>query len=136
MEQEKAIRAYFEGKDIYFSAPTGYGKSLIFKSLPVFADSINQHPPGYSTLIVISPLKSLMMDQVNYLKSIGITAESLVDDNEKSWVIDPSNLPSLLYSSPECLLSVPKWRDLLVSKDFREKCIGVVIDEAHCITTW
>ena len=72
VEQEKALREFLLGRIFFFSAPTGYGKSLILQSKPMlFADAVSGLPPGTSTLIVISPLKSLMMDQVAYLKSVG-----------------------------------------------------------------
>ena len=42
----------------------------------------------------------------------------------------------LLYISPESLLRNPQWRELLLSKVYRENLVALVVDEAHCVTKW
>ena len=79
-EQELVIRKYFNKKNIYFSAPSGYGKSLVFQALPFLEDSIQDVPHGTYTVIVVSRLKSLIHDQVSHLKSLQINAVELTDD--------------------------------------------------------
>ena len=61
---------------MFFSAPTGYGgKALnIFQSLPIIADLINGECISSSTLLVVSPLKALMADQVKSFKKVGISS--------------------------------------------------------------
>ena len=63
-EQVMALRQFFSGKDIFFSAPTGFGKSIIYQLIPVTADII---VVGTSVVIVITSLKALVKDKVKYL---------------------------------------------------------------------
>ena len=76
-EQEKCLEALFKGKDVYASLPTGYGKSLIFHAAPIVADELFSRPRGSGKIIVISPLRTLMEDQVAYLRSLGLSAIAL-----------------------------------------------------------
>ena len=140
LEQKGAIRAFIE-KDvsIFVGLPTGAGKSLIFQSLPFVFDSLYGNPRGTSVLMVISPLKALMRDQVNYLLNLGIPAIAIVDELNT----DPEILQQVkngtythVYGSPECFLSCKAWRDIFSDSDFTSKLIGVAIDEAHCIVQW
>lgn len=64
-EQQEAIDLFFEGKDVFVSLPTGYGKSIIFQAIPVIASALWKKP---CTIFVVSPL---MEDQVNYLNGLG-----------------------------------------------------------------
>ena len=80
-EQEKCLEALFEGKDMYASLPTGYGKSLIFYAAPIVADELFSRPRGSSKIIVISPLQTLMEDQVAFLRSWGLSAIALHDEH-------------------------------------------------------
>ena len=69
-DQKLALSKYFKDrKNLYYSAPTGHGKSLVFQAIPLLMDHMADLAFGSSTLIVICPLTSLMMDQVNSLKS-------------------------------------------------------------------
>ena len=54
-DQLLAVKAFLEGQDIYFSAGTGYGKSLIFQALPFIVDHLLDQQYGVSSLIVLSP---------------------------------------------------------------------------------
>ena len=76
-EQLKALEAFLFGKDVFLNLPTGYGKSIVFQMAPVVhAEMAAMGNIGFSAdpiVIVISPLISLM-DQRNFLKSIGIKA--------------------------------------------------------------
>ena len=63
-DQKEALRQFFSGKELYFSAPTGYGMSLTLRSVPLINDHLNDQAIGTCVAIVISPLKSLMLDQV------------------------------------------------------------------------
>jgi superfamily II DNA helicase RecQ len=61
-DQTKLIKAFCNGSNVFFNAPTGYGKSIVFQSLPLVTDVLYEQTIGFSTLIVISPLQSLMED--------------------------------------------------------------------------
>ena len=57
--------------------PTGYGKSLVFQCLSLIRDVIKDELVGTLTALAISPLKSLMMDQVAKLRQTGVTGEAI-----------------------------------------------------------
>jgi superfamily II DNA helicase RecQ len=69
-DNQGLIEAFVNGQNIFFSAPTGYGKSIVYQSLPWVFDtlnSLNEQTIGiFSTLIVISPLQSLMKINASY----------------------------------------------------------------------
>ena len=64
---------------MFLIQPTGSGKSLIFQSAPIFFDIVRPKS-AKSIVLVISPLVSLMLDQVRFLKSLGISAEIIGDE--------------------------------------------------------
>ena len=104
-DQKQCIQAFFENKNVFFSAPTGYGKSLIFQSLPIIADLVNGYCISTATLPVVSPLKALMADQVNSLEKVGITAMVLNENFSIEDIISHGGevVPSIIYCSPEVL---------------------------------
>jgi len=63
-EQENLLHKFLGGQNIFVNLPTGYGKSLIFQCLPIAAYALFEKPRGSSVLVVISPLRSLMEDQI------------------------------------------------------------------------
>ena len=138
-DQINAVKAFFSGNDIYFSAPTGFGKSLIFQCLPMIADILNNDVIGTCKALVICPLKALMLDQVEKLrKHTAITAAAIYDGQEERILQEIENGDySIVYASPESVLGNERWRkQLTTSSYFRENCKLLVIDEAHCIVHW
>lgn len=130
--QEKAVRAAVENSSLLAVFPTGGGKSLTFQLPALMA--------GESTgglTVVISPLQSLMKDQVDNLESKGITEavtiNGLLDPIEraKSFERVEDGSASILYISPESLRSKSVER-LLLSRNIAR----FVIDEAHCFSSW
>ena len=122
---------------MFVNLPTDFGKSLIFQSLPIVADIVSGKPRGSSVIVVISPLRSLMEDQVQYLNSICIPAIAITDVEDPEIIQQVLNGNFLVvFGSPECLLSTALWRGIFKSESFSEMLIGVAIDEAHCITQW
>ena len=84
--------------------PTGYGKSVIFQCLPIAADALFERPRGSSVIIVISPLRALMEDQVRHLNDIGIPAIAITDEEDEEFTQQVLNDNFVLvYGSPECL---------------------------------
>ena len=110
-EQEECLKAVCEGKNIYASLPTGYGKSLIFYAIPVIADVVFNGPRGSSKVIIISPLKTLMEDQVQYLKALGLSAVALHDEQSEEILKDvESGSFTYLFAFPEKMLNSSRWR--------------------------
>ena len=133
-EQQEAIDLFFEGKDVFVSLPTGYGKSIIFQAIPVIASALWKKP---CTIFVVSPLKALMEDQVNYLNGLGLKAIALAEDSSDVLIERVMNGEySHVYGSPESFLAQDTWRDIFISTTFKAHLVGVAIDEAHCISHW
>ena len=111
----------------------------MYQSLPWIFDVVNERTVGCSTLIVVSPLQSLMEDQCNRMQEIGISSTALLYENSGDDSILKNvreGVYSLVYASPECLLGKKAWRRILCSDEFRDHCIGVAYDEAHIIAHW
>lgn len=136
-EQKDAIKAFFQNRNVFVNLPTGFGKSLIFQCLTIVGDVLHKKPRGSSVIVVISPLRSLMNDQVEYLQSVGVPAISITDEEDPEIVQQVMNgCYIVIYGSPECLLSMSTWRGIFQCESFRKMMIGVAIDEAHCIVQW
>jgi ATP-dependent DNA helicase RecQ len=125
--QEKAILSIMDENDTLTVLPTGGGKSVCFQLPALISDGM---------AVIISPLISLMKDQVDYLKDMGIAAECLnssLTPKKQQEVVDKIQAGELklLYISPERLL-IEHTSDLLKSV----KLSFFVIDEAHCISHW
>ena len=121
------------GKDIFVTAPTGSGKSVIFQVPAIYLAE------KYNLLtLVISPLIGLMNDQVQNLKirnyDFSETINSDIAPPIKEQIINKvaSGQCHILYISPETLLSRSDIEQLI-----GDRTVGmVVIDEAHIVTTW
>ena len=130
--QEKAAQAAVDGKSLLAIFPTGGGKSLTFQ-LP----ALMQGRSVRGLTVVISPLQSLMKDQVDNLAAKGITdavtINGLLDPISRSLAIErvSSGDASLLYIAPEMLRSRTIERILL-----SRNVVRFVIDEAHCFSSW
>ncbi len=124
--QEEIITRTLERKDSFVLMPTGGGKSICFQIPALCMAGIT---------VVVSPLISLMKDQVQALKGNGIKADffnSSISPQEENEVIDRAmkGETQLLYLSPEKLISVRNsWLKELTIK-------LVAIDEAHCVSMW
>ena len=137
-DQEKALRQFFKGKDLFFSAHTGYGKSLIFQAIPTMADVLYGKAVGSTTIIVISPLTSLIKDQVSIANErFGISVGAIYEGQDKDVLQKvEEGVYSIVYTSPEAFLAAKRWRALAASKIFREDCVAIVVDEGHCLVQW
>lgn len=130
--QQRAVEAAIRGESLLTIFPTGGGKSLTFQ-LPALMAGRNIH----GLTVVISPLQSLMKDQVDNLAERGIsdavTINGLLDPIERTSAIQQvaEGTANLLYIAPEMLRSKTIER-LLLSRNV----VRFVIDEAHCFSAW
>jgi ATP-dependent DNA helicase RecQ len=130
--QEDAAKAAVKGESLLAVFPTGGGKSIAFQ-VPALMSGRNEK----GLTVVISPLQSLMKDQVDNLNKINITEavalNGLLNPMERSDVIQrvEDGNASLLYISPESLRSSTIVR-LLTKRHISR----FVIDEAHCFSSW
>ena len=130
--QEQATQAAVKGKSLLAIFPTGGGKSLTFQ-LPALMAGRSVH----GLTVVISPLQSLMKDQVDNLADRGITdavtINGMLDPITRALSIQrvQDGEASLLYISPEML------RSKTIEKILTARhVVRFVIDEAHCFSSW
>ena len=130
--QENAAQAAVSGKSLLAVFPTGGGKSITFQLPALIAGQTER-----GLTVIISPLQSLMKDQVDNLFEKGlveaVTINGLLSPIERTEAIErvQSGLASMLYISPEQLRSRSIER-LLLSRNV----VRFVIDEAHCFSAW
>jgi len=130
--QEKAAEAAIHGDSLLAIFPTGGGKSITFQLPALIAGRV-----AHGLTVVISPLQSLMKDQVDNLADRGIsdavTINGMLDPISRALAIErvQNGDASLLYISPEMLRSTTIEHILM-----KRHVIRFVIDEAHCFSSW
>ena len=136
--QLEAINSTLSGNDTFVLMPTGGGKSLCYQ-LPALVDSGRTK----GVTIVISPLISLMTDQVDHLHELGIDAmfinsELTVADRKERFarLRQPVVRCRLLYVTPEALTKSNQLTSTLDALNARNLLARIVIDEAHCVSQW
>ena len=124
--QEEIIRTLLDGRDSLVLMPTGGGKSICYQLPALLCEG---------TAVVVSPLISLMKDQVESLCANGVAAGALNSSNDETEnaVLRRACMEGslkLLYISPEKLIAEANYllRDMHISL--------FAIDEAHCISQW
>jgi ATP-dependent DNA helicase RecQ len=125
--QEEVIRSVLEGRDTLAVMPTGAGKSLCYQ-LPAL------YLPG--TTIIVSPLISLMKDQVDKLGDAGLDAAQVnsaltARERDASLAQIEGDESEFVFTTPE-RLTKPEFIDKLG----KNKIDFIVVDEAHCVSEW
>ena len=130
--QKNAVQAAVRGKSVLAVFPTGGGKSLTFQ-LPALISGEASH----GLTVVISPLQSLMKDQVDNLNQKGIAEAATINGSlnpvERKAAIEmvENGVASILYIAPESL------RSSTIEKLLKTRnVVRFVIDEAHCFSAW
>jgi ATP-dependent DNA helicase RecQ len=125
--QEEIIQDALAGRDVFALMPTGGGKSLCFQLPALLRDGLT---------IVVSPLISLMKDQVDALQTSGIAATFLNSALDRHEAVERlrglhRSEYQLLYVAPERLML-----DTFLERALNWNIAQVAIDEAHCISEW
>lgn len=125
--QEKIVDCLLSGKDALCIMPTGAGKSICYQIPALVFDGVT---------LVISPLISLMKDQVTSLVQSGISAayiNSSLTQSQYFRVLEnaASGKYKIIYVAPERLV-VPEFTELC----YKIKISMVAVDEAHCVSQW
>ena len=125
--QEDIIDAVLAGKDVLALLPTGGGKSLCFQLPALLLDGV---------CIVITPLISLMQDQVERLKSRGVVAEYINSSMGKREI--DNRLDNCVYGKVKFLYVSPERlkTDLFLERVRKMVVNLIAVDEAHCISQW
>jgi ATP-dependent DNA helicase RecQ len=125
--QEEIVRDALAGRDVFALMPTGGGKSLCFQLPALLREGLT---------IVVSPLISLMKDQVDSMQTTGVAAtflNSALDGDEARARLRGLHRGEhhLLYVAPERLML-----ESFLEKAKQWKVAQIAIDEAHCISEW
>lgn len=138
--QVEAVNATLAGRDTFVLMPTGGGKSLCYQ-LPALISSGKTR----GVTIVISPLVSLMEDQVQHLRNLQIQAyliNSETTQEERRYIMnaldgqDVERFIQLMYVTPEMLSKSQAMMNAFDRLHRRKRLARFVIDEAHCVSQW
>ncbi|CCE64402.1 hypothetical protein TPHA_0H01970 [Tetrapisispora phaffii CBS 4417] len=134
--QEDAVNATLSGKDVFVLMPTGGGKSLCYQ-LPAIIKSGNTK----GTTIVVSPLISLMQDQVDHLLAKNIKAsmfssKGTADQRRQTFNLFIHGLLDLIYISPEMISASEQCKRAIAKLHEDGNLARIVVDEAHCVSNW
>jgi bloom syndrome protein len=138
--QLEAINATLGGKDAFVLMPTGGGKSLCYQLPAVIKTGKTQ-----GITIVVSPLLSLMQDQVDHMKALGIQAVAFNGEYSAEYKRQvmtafgkrsPEDYIELLYVTPEMVSKNTTFNNGMRTLYDKGKLARIVIDEAHCISQW
>ncbi|KAF2121812.1 P-loop containing nucleoside triphosphate hydrolase protein [Lophiotrema nucula] len=139
--QLEAVNATLSGDHCFVLMPTGGGKSLCYQLPSVIASGNTR-----GVTIVVSPLLSLMEDQVEACRSrFGMQAQLINGEStseEKKFIMqglredDPQQFIQLLYVTPEMLSKNQTMVSIFKDMHQKRKLARIVVDEAHCVSQW
>ena len=132
-EQKACIMSIARKKDVFGILPTGFGKSLIFQLLPHVLKELWK--VERSTVIVVTPLISIMTDQVSHLNNLGMKAIALGDFEDEKELRSKDFDVDVIYGSAERWLS-ETWSTELRDGKLGKQVVALVIDEVHSVSLW
>jgi ATP-dependent DNA helicase RecQ len=119
-------------KDTISVLPTGYGKSLIFESLPYF----RHHERSHSTILIVSPLNSIITEQVaRYTGEALHLSESVLNVNSTSDDQFHNCRYTYIVGHPEQFVDKRAFA-IFRQKSWQSNVTDIVVDEAHCVVQW
>lgn len=123
-KQKEAITNFVNGRNCFVILRTGYGKSLcyMYALLPYVFDHLRNKEKS-SIILCVSPLVSLMMDQVSKYSSQGLSAQYVGDHREGMSSISrriTDGVYQLVIITPEALFRSKHWHDMLLSSKYQE----------------
>jgi RecQ family ATP-dependent DNA helicase len=130
--QKDIVEASLNNENIIVLMPTGGGKSLCYQFPATLKEGIT---------IIISPLRSLIQDQIEHLKKKKLKVAGFYGDtnfNEKQqFFLNIENHKYLMvYTTPETITGNQSFFEVLLNLHQKNKLVRFVIDEAHCISSW
>ena len=135
-EQTETVKAFLGGRDVFIALPTGSGKRVCYTALPVVVDNLRKElqmeVSNPSCTLVVSPLVSLMEDQVASLTARGIRLVCATDQFEGYFWSCNSQV---IFLSPETLTGILH-KGYLNEEVPQTQLIGIAVDEAHCTKEW
>ncbi|KAL9952213.1 hypothetical protein ACROYT_G039428 [Oculina patagonica] len=133
-EQKRCLRSLAEKKDVFGILPTGFGKSLIFQILPRVLKVL--WSLDKTSVLVVTPLVSIMKDQVEEMRRLGLKAFAIgLCDEEMERELRATADVDIIYGSPESLCS-PVWAKELKDGQLGKQIVCLVVDEAHAVSAW
>ena len=139
-EQRLVIEKVVHGRDGFAQLPTGFGKSLTFQILPPLCKcrkSMGHNFPSKPLVVIVSPLLSIMEDQVKWLRSRGFAAAYIGESNDKDRsIIHGQGNFNFVYGSPESLAGDSRFRDMFSQDFYRRNTLAIVCDQVHTVVDW
>ena len=137
--QHISLKYLIDQRDVLACLPTGFGKSLIYQAWPSVCSLLSEAFPERWTkdaiVLVISPLVSIMEEQVKMLTDKGISA-AYAGQNDSTDADIAAGKVSIVYGSPETFVGQNKWRKILQDDVFRQRLVGLAVDEVHTVVEW
>ena len=120
----------FEKKDLLAVLPTGYGKSLIFQLLVL----LTKRAGNSASLLVITPLVSIINDQIMEVEAMNLTACNLAQKLDNLEDIEGGKF-DVVYASAESATD-KRFLQSLKNTAFSSSLVACVVDESHRVETW
>ncbi|XP_044167851.1 ATP-dependent DNA helicase Q-like 3 [Acropora millepora] len=135
-EQVQAIHAVVTGNDVFVRVATGFGKSVCYVVVPYVCDYLRPESEvsSQSVLLMVSPLKALMEDQIDDIRKCGISCLKLHGELPSEQLHDVgAGKFQILICSPESLHEESVREQFL---KLQKNIVCMAVDEAHCVLQW